>query len=117
MYRAFLELYALAKWPPSRSLTCTVHQLDADVSGKYRKFFRSFTARESHSFGGEYVELVPNERLRYNDRFEDLNFPGEIQITVTLKPVTARDRTERCTRGTARRDSSQGLLCRVAGFT
>ena len=88
VYRAFLEPDALAKWLPLSRLTCTVHQLDANVGGKYRVSFRSFTTGESHSFGGEYVELLPNERLRYKDRFEDPKLPGEIQVIVTLKPVT-----------------------------
>lgn len=88
VYRAFLEPEALAKWLAPRGFTCTVHQLDANVGGKYRMSFRNFTNGESHSFGGEYVELVPNERLRYKDRFEDPNLPGEIHVTVTLKPVT-----------------------------
>jgi uncharacterized protein YndB with AHSA1/START domain len=78
----------LAKWQPPNGYTCTVHQLDAKVGGSYRMSFRNFTTSQSHSFGGEYIELVPNQRLRYKDRFDDPNLPGEIQVTVTLRPVS-----------------------------
>ena len=88
VYRAFLESDALAKWLPPNGFTCTVHQMDAKVSGSYRMSFRNFTTGLSHSFGGTYVELVPNERLRYTDRFDDPKLPGEIQVTVTLRPVS-----------------------------
>jgi uncharacterized protein YndB with AHSA1/START domain len=87
-YRAFLEPDALAKWLPPDGYACTVHQLDAKVGGSYRMSFRNFTTGKSHSFSGEYVELVPNERLRYKDQFEDPNLPGEIHVTVTLRPVS-----------------------------
>lgn len=88
VYRAFLEPDALAKWLPPNGYTCTVHQLDAKVGGSYRMSFRNFTTSRSHSFGGEYVELVPNERLRYADRFDDPNLAGEILVTVTLRSVS-----------------------------
>jgi uncharacterized protein YndB with AHSA1/START domain len=88
VYRAFLEPDALAKWLPPSGYACTVHQLDAKVGGSYRMSFRNFTTGKSHSFSGEYVELVPNERLRYKDQFEDPNFSGEIRVTVTLRPVS-----------------------------
>jgi uncharacterized protein YndB with AHSA1/START domain len=88
VYRAFLEPDALAKWLPPNGYTCTVHQLDGKVGGSYRMSFRNFTTGRSHSFGGEYIELVPHERLRYKDRFEDPNLPGEIHVTVTLRPVS-----------------------------
>ena len=88
IYRAFLEPDALAKWLPPNGYACTVHQLDAKVGGSYRISFRNFTTGQIHSFGGEYVELVPNHRLRYMDRFDDPNLTGEIQVTVTLKPVS-----------------------------
>ena len=87
VYRAFLEPDAMAQWLPPNGFVGTVHHLDAKVGGKYRMSFRNFTTGQSHSFGGEYIELVPNERLRYTDRFDDPNFPGEIRVTVTLKPV------------------------------
>src|SRR5215469_8559361 len=77
VYRAFLEPDALAKWLPPAGYACTVHQLDAKVGGSYRMSFRNFTTGKSHSFSGEYIELVPNERLRYKDQFEDPNFPGK----------------------------------------
>jgi uncharacterized protein YndB with AHSA1/START domain len=88
VYRAFLEPDAMAKWLPPNGFTCTVHHMDAKVGGTYRMSFRNFTTGSGHSFGGTYVELVPNERLRYTDKFEDPNFPGDIQVTVTLRPVS-----------------------------
>jgi uncharacterized protein YndB with AHSA1/START domain len=88
VYRAFIEADALAKWLPPNGFTCTVHQLDAKVGGTFRMSFRNFTTGGSHSFGGRYLELVPGERLRYTDTFDDPNLPGEIQVTVTLKPVS-----------------------------
>jgi uncharacterized protein YndB with AHSA1/START domain len=88
VYRAFIEPDGLAKWLPPNGYTCTVHQLDAKTGGSYRMSFRNFTTSQSHSFGGKYIELVPNQRLRYTDRFDDPNLTGEIQVTVTLKPVS-----------------------------
>ncbi|MER8508689.1 SRPBCC family protein [Mesorhizobium sp. M0199] len=88
VYRAFLEADALAKWLPPNGFTCTVHHFEAKVGGTFKMSFRNFTTGDSHSFGGEYVELVPNEQLRYTDRFDDPNLPGEIEVTVTLKKVS-----------------------------
>lgn len=88
LYRAFIEADALAKWIPPNGYCCTVHEMEAREGGKYRMSFRNFTTGNSHSFGGEFVELVPGERLRYTDRFDDPNLPGEIQVTVTLKKVS-----------------------------
>jgi uncharacterized protein YndB with AHSA1/START domain len=88
VYRAFLEADALAKWLPPNGFTCTVHHLEAEVGGTFRMSFRNFTTGDSHAFGGEYLELVPNERLLYTDRFDDPNLPGEIQVTVVLKKVS-----------------------------
>jgi uncharacterized protein YndB with AHSA1/START domain len=88
VYRAFIEADALAKWLPPNGFTCTVHQLDAKAGGTHKLSFRNFTTGMSHSFGGDYLELVPGERLRYTDTFDDPNLPGEMQVTVTLKPVT-----------------------------
>jgi uncharacterized protein YndB with AHSA1/START domain len=87
VYRAFLEPDAMAKWLPPYGFTCQVHHMDARVGGKYRMSFRNFSTGSSHSFGGEYLELVPHERIRYVDRFEDPNMPGDMQVTVTLKAV------------------------------
>ena len=78
---------AMAKWLPPNGFTCTVDHLDAKVGGTFRMSFRNFTNGQSHSFGGKYVELVPGERLRYTDKFDDPNLPGEMQVTVTLKAV------------------------------
>ena len=88
VYRAFIEADALAKWLPPDGFVCTVHQLEAKVGGTYRMSFQNFTTGKSHSFGGEYIELVPNQRLRYTDKFDDPNLPGEIQVTVILKKVS-----------------------------
>jgi uncharacterized protein YndB with AHSA1/START domain len=88
VYRAFIEADAMAKWLPPNGFACTVHRLDAKVGGTHRMSFRNFTTGMSHSFGGEYLELVPGERLRYTDKFDDANLPGEMQVTVTLKPVS-----------------------------
>ncbi len=87
VYRAFLEAGALAKWLPPYGFTCTVHHLDAKVGGTFKMSFQNFGNGQGHSFGGEYLELVPNERIRYTDRFDDPNLPGEITVTVVLKPV------------------------------
>jgi uncharacterized protein YndB with AHSA1/START domain len=87
VYRAFIEPDAMAKWLPPNGFTCTVHQLEPKVGGSHRMSFRNFTTGASHAFGGEYLELVPNERLRYTDRFDDPNLPGEMRVTVALKKV------------------------------
>ena len=88
IYRAFLEGDALAKWLPPNGFTCTVHELDAKAGGRFKMSFRNFTTGRSQSFGGEYLELVPYERIIYTDKFDDPNLPGEIHVTVTLKPVS-----------------------------
>ena len=87
VYRAFLEAGAMAKWLPPYGFTCTVHHMEAQVGGTFKMSFQNFTNGQAHSFGGEYLELVPNERIRYTDRFDDPNLPGEITVTVVLKPV------------------------------
>lgn len=88
VYRAFIEADALAKWLPPNGFTCTVHHFEGKVGGTFKMSFRNFTTGNSHSFGGEYVELVPGELLRYTDRFDDPNLPGEIEVTVTLTKVS-----------------------------
>jgi uncharacterized protein YndB with AHSA1/START domain len=88
VYRAFIEADAMAKWLPPNGFACTVHHLDAKVGGIFKMSFRNFTTGASHSFGGQYLELVPGERLRYTDKFDDPNLPGEMQVTVTLKQVS-----------------------------
>lgn len=87
LYRAFLDAAALAKWLPPHGFTCTVHQMDARVGGGFRMSFQNFSNGQSHSFGGEYLELVPHERLRYTDRFDDPALPGQIEVTLTFTPV------------------------------
>ncbi|MEW6123666.1 MAG: SRPBCC family protein [Pseudomonadota bacterium] len=88
VYRAFIEADALAKWLPPNGFTCTVHHLDGTVGGSFRMSFRNFTTGDSHAFGGEYLDLVPGERLAYTDRFDDPNLPGEMKVTVTLTAVS-----------------------------
>ena len=88
VYRAFLDPDAMVKWLPPNGFTAKLHQADARVGGSYRMSFRNFTTGKSHSFGGRYLELTPNERLRYTDKFDDPNLPGEMQTTVTLKKVS-----------------------------
>ena len=88
VYRAFLDGDAKVKWLPPNGFTGKVHHIDAKVGGTYKMSFTNFGTGKSHSFGGEYLELVPNERIRYTDRFDDPNLPGEMQTTVTLKKVS-----------------------------
>ncbi|HWB54618.1 MAG TPA: SRPBCC family protein [Tepidisphaeraceae bacterium] len=88
VYRAFLDPEALVKWLPPNGFTGKVHHLDAKVGGSYRMSFTNFTTGKSHSFGGTYLELVPHERIRHTDKFDDPNMPGELQVTITLKPVS-----------------------------
>lgn len=88
VYRAFLDPSAIAKWLPPNGFTCQVHHLEATVGGTYKMSFTNFSTGNSHSFGGEYLELKPNERIRHTDRFDDPNLPGEIITTVNLKQVS-----------------------------
>ena len=88
VYRAFLEADALAKWLPPNGFVCTVHHFEPSVGGTFKMSFRNFTTGKSHAFGGEYKELVPGERLRYTDKFDDHNLSGEMEVTVTLKKVS-----------------------------
>jgi len=88
VYRAFLTADAMAKWLPPNGFTGRVHHLDARVGGNFRMSFTNFTTGQSHSFGGEYLELVPNERIRYTDKFDDPNLPGVMQATVSLTAVS-----------------------------
>ena len=88
VYRAFLDVDAMAKWLPPHGFTGKVHALDARVGGQHRMSFTSFATGHVHAFGGTYVELVPHERIRYTDRFDDPNLSGEMQVTISLKPVS-----------------------------
>lgn len=88
VYRAFIDGDAMAKWLPPNGFTARVHQMDAKPGGKFRMSFVNFANGQSHSFGGEFLELVPGERLRYTDRFDDPNLPGEIVVTVLMKAVS-----------------------------
>jgi uncharacterized protein YndB with AHSA1/START domain len=88
VYRAFLDPDAMAKWLPPNGFTCKVHHTDAKVGGTYKMSFTNFTTGKSHSFGGTYLELKPHERIRYSDKFDDPNLPGEMVTTITLKKVS-----------------------------
>jgi uncharacterized protein YndB with AHSA1/START domain len=88
VYKAFLDPDAMAKWLPPNGFTGKVYQLEARVGGAHRMSFTNFSTGNSHSFGGKYLELVPGERLRYTDKFDDANLPGEMQVTVTFKKVS-----------------------------
>ncbi len=88
LFRAFTEPDAVASWLPPYGFMCTVHELEAKVGGKHRMSFRNFTTGKSHSFGGTYLEMVPQERLVYTDRFDDPNLPGEMKVTVAFRPVS-----------------------------
>ena len=87
LYRAFLDADALAKWLPPNGFTCKVHHVDAKVGGSYRMSFTNFSTGHSQFFGGEYLELVPHERIRHTDRFDNPDLPGEMVTTISLKPV------------------------------
>jgi uncharacterized protein YndB with AHSA1/START domain len=88
IYRAFVDADAMAKWLPPYGFTCTVHHMDAKVGGKFRMSFKNFSTGHAHSFGGEYIDLVPSEKVCYTDKFDDPNLPGEMRTTVTLKQVS-----------------------------
>jgi len=88
VYRAFLDADAMSKWLPPNGFTGKVHHMDAKVGGSFKMSFTNFTTSQPHSFGGSYLELVPHERIRYTDKFDDPNLPGEIHVTVTLKNVS-----------------------------
>jgi uncharacterized protein YndB with AHSA1/START domain len=88
VYRAFLDADAMAKWLPPNGFTAKVHHMDARVGGTFRMSFTNFSTGASHAFGGEYLELTPHERIRYTDKFDDPNLPGEMQVTVTLRKVS-----------------------------
>jgi uncharacterized protein YndB with AHSA1/START domain len=107
VFRAFTTPDAMMRWLPPNGFTCTVHQMDAKVGGTYRMSFTNFTTGKAHAFGGKYLELVPGERIRYTDRFEDPNLPGEMTTTVTLKPVSV---------GTERNIVQEGLPAAIPLF-
>lgn len=88
VYRAFIEADALAKWLPPNGFACTVHHLEPEIGGKFRMSFRNFTTGNSHAFGGEFIELIPGERVHYTDKFDDPNLPGEMEVIVTLNQVS-----------------------------
>lgn len=88
VYKAFLDADAMAKWLPPHGFTGKVHQIDVRVGGTYKMSFTNFTSGNSHSFGGEYLELIPNEKIRHSDKFDDPNLPGEMETTITLKKVS-----------------------------
>jgi uncharacterized protein YndB with AHSA1/START domain len=89
VYRAFLDASAMAKWLPPYGFTCTVHHLDARVGGTFRMSFHNFSSGNGHAFSGEYLELVPSERIRYTDKFDDPNLPSVLEVTASLKSPTS----------------------------
>ena len=110
VYRAFIDPEAKAKWLPPNGFTGKVHHLDAKVGGTYKMSFTNFTTGRSHSFGGEYLELVPHERIRYTDRFDDPNLPGEMQVTITLKKVSCGTELSIVQEGVPRCHSARSVL-------
>lgn len=88
VYRAFITPEAMAKWLPPHGFTCTVHHMEPKVGGTFNMSFNNFTTGQSHSFGGEYLEMIPNALLSYTDKFDDANLPGTMQVTVTFRPVS-----------------------------
>ena len=88
VYKAFLDADAMVKWLPPNGFTAKVYHMDAKVGGTFKMSFTNFTTGNSHSFGGEYLELVPNEKIRYSDQFDDPNLPGDMQVSITLKQVS-----------------------------
>lgn len=103
VYRAFFDADAKAKWLPPHGFTGKVHHLDAKVGGTYKMSFTNFTTGSSHTFGGTYLELVPHERIRYSDKFDDPNLPGEMQVTIVAEKGPLRHRTEHHAGGRSRR--------------
>src|SRR5215210_4095353 len=116
VYRAFLDADATAKWLPPYGFTCKVHHMDAKVGGTYRMSFTNFTTGNGHSFGGEYQELVPSERIRYTDRFDDPNLAGEMQTTITLKQVSCGTELNIVQEGLPRGHSDRDVLSRLTGI-
>ena len=115
VYRAFLEADALAKWLPPNGFACTVHHLEPKVGGTFKMSFRNFTTGNGHSFGGEYVELVPNERLCYTDKFDDPSLAGEIVVTGDVEESVGRHGARHRAGRHPGRHSAGGLLSRLAG--
>jgi uncharacterized protein YndB with AHSA1/START domain len=116
VYRAFLEPDAVVKWMPPNGFTGKVHEMNAKVGGAYRMSFTNFTTGRSHCFGGKYLELTPHERIRYTDKFEDPNLPGEIQATITLKKVSCVTELSIMQEGVAQCYPCRGMLHRLAGI-
>ncbi len=115
IYRAFLDPDAMVKWLPPNGFTGKVHEMDAKVGGRHRMSFTNFTTGKSHSFGGTYLELKPHELIRYNDRFDDENLPGEMEVTVSLKEVLCGTEVTHHAGESSRHDSSGDVLSRLAG--
>lgn len=116
VYRAFLDADAMSKWLPPNGFTGKVHAIDARVGGTFRMSFTNFGTGGSHSFGGEYLELVPHERLCYTDKFDDPNLPGVMTVTVNLKKVSCGTEVNIEQGGRAGGDSGRGRLSRLAGI-
>ncbi len=115
VYKAFLDADGLARWLPPNGFTCKVHRLDARVGGTFKMSFTNFTTGNGHSFGGEYLELVPNEKLRYTDKFDDPNLTGSMEVTVMLKKVSVGTEINIVQSRHSGRDSRGDVLSRLAG--
>ncbi len=116
VYRAFLDAEAMVKWLPPNGFTGKVHHMDAKLGGTFKMSFTNFTTGKSHSFGGEYLELVPHERIRYTDNFDDPNLPGEIRVTVGAQTGLRGHGRHYRARGASRCDPRGGLLSGLAGI-
>ena len=116
IYKAFIDADAMAKWLPPNGFTGKVHEMDARVGGSYKMSFTNFTTGSSHSFGGEFVELVENERLRYTDKFDDPNMPGEMETTVVIKQVSLGTELNVEQTGIPGHDPGRGVLSGLAGI-
>jgi len=111
IYRAFLNPEAMSKWLPPNGFTGKVHEIDARVGGKYRMSFTNFTSGKSHSFGGEYLELVPNERIRHTDKFDDPNLPGEMVVTVLSRSVKSGTCSRTCFQLRMAQRNHSSIIC------
>ena len=115
VYRAFIDADAMVKWLPPNGFTGKVHHMEARVGGSYKMSFTNFTTGSSHSFGGKFLELVPNQRLRYTDRFDDPNLPGEMQTTISITPVSLGVELNITQEGIPDGHPAGGVLSRLAG--
>src|SRR5687767_14505962 len=115
LFKAFLDADAMAKWLPPNGFTGRVHEMDAKVGGRYKMSFTNFSTGKSHSFGGEFLEIVENKRLRYTDKFDDPNLPGEMETTIDIREVSVGTELNIVQTGVPENDPARGMLPRLAG--